>query len=152
MQWVVRPVLTSVFNKVYLWVVCPWATCLGSPFSHQQTNKHHNQKQYSQVMTKCYGSAQTKESLIHKERVQQRDLQTWHLQTWHLQTWHLQSDWALEQTTDGVFKPRERNCDWVGNRRRCVFWLVTDWEVMIFTCEGRREKNTGYTHTGYLYP
>jgi hypothetical protein len=26
--------------------------------------------------------------------------------------------------------------------------LVTDWGVMIFTCEGRRrENNTGYTHT-----
>jgi hypothetical protein len=33
--------------------------------------------------------------------------------------------------------------------------LVTDWGVMIFTCEGRRrEKNTGYTHrihTGYTH-
>ena len=62
-------------------------------------------------MTKCYGGAQTKERLIHEERVKHRDLQTW----------HLQRDCALEQTTDRVFKPRERNCDWGGNRRTGVF-------------------------------
>jgi hypothetical protein len=95
-------------------------------------NKHHNQKQYSQVRTKCYGGAQTKERIIHKERVKHRDLQTWHLQ-------RLSSTDSKQLT--GFLNQGKEVC-------LLMSVLVTDWGVMIFTCEGRRsEKNTGYTHT-----
>lgn len=49
-----------------------------------------------------------------------------------------------EKTTDWVFKPRERDCDWLREKEQ----VSSDWGLMIVTCDGEKErKETHRIHT-----